>query len=466
MSLLKITRALLRSKFLRAGCGLFLGGIVAQHAYLYFVVEKIRAEIRTMGYPATTAEMRAPDDNSDDQRRTKAIYEAAFNALALDEEELESLPFFGECCDLPDRGTLLSDELMTLIEFTVAENSESLKNLHLAATTETFQFWIAQETDDYLGQIGPWYVSQRDSGRLIALESLYLAETGELSEASEAVITGLSVAQAHQPFAMGLLVAVATDGYARQAFENLLNRHEVSSTDLEKLREAFERASLENRVAFAAATEACFWNQAVEERTSEPDYVDDPFLVFEGPVLTKLQEGLGTAWRFCKRQGSRIFGIDARTKLLAYQMAKHSIEVAELPAYEAFQQLQRLLDGQSRRWPGGWIIAAQELNLEIFLSLVSVEGRRIASNQAVSTAAAIEMYAQDYGELPENLHDLVPEYISTVPTDPFDGNELRYAQTAEGYVVYSIGHDLTDDGGEYLDSADGAWRDVGVVIRR
>lgn len=466
MPLLEKTKTLFRSKFLWAGCGFLLGAIAAQHVYLYFAIEKIRVEIRTLGYPATTAEMLAGENESEVRLRTKALYEAAFNALALDEDELESLPFFSERCDLPKRGTPLSEDALTLAQITLAQNSGPLKSLHQAAKTEIYQFWVATETDEYLGQILPWYVSQRDSGRLLALESLYLAEIGELSKASESVISGLSVARIYQPFAMGLLVSVATDGYAKQAFENLINRHEVSRSDLEKLREAFERASLDNRIAFAASTEACFWNQSVNEQFSEPGYVDDPFLVFEGPVLSKLQEGLGTAWRLCKRQAAWIFGIDARTKLLAYRTATYCIEMAELPAYVASQQLQQFLDSQSGRWPSGWIIAARELNLEIFLAIVIAEGQRTASNHAVSTAAAIEMYVQDYGEFPENLHDLVPEYISKVPADPFDGKELRYTQTVEGYVVYSIGHDLKDDDGEYLHNADGRWRDVGVVIRR
>jgi len=41
----------------------------------------------------------------------------------------------------------------------------------------------------------------------------------------------------------------------------------------------------------------------------------------------------------------------------------------------------------------------------------------------------------------------VPDYLDAVPTDPFDGEPLRYRQFAGGYKVYSIGRDLVDDGG-------------------
>ena len=49
--------------------------------------------------------------------------------------------------------------------------------------------------------------------------------------------------------------------------------------------------------------------------------------------------------------------------------------------------------------------------------------------------------------MPESLAVLVPTYLDEVPTDPFDGEPMRFATTDEGIVIYSINEDLTDDGG-------------------
>ena len=35
-----------------------------------------------------------------------------------------------------------------------------------------------------------------------------------------------------------------------------------------------------------------------------------------------------------------------------------------------------------------------------------------------------------------------------MPLDPFDGEPLRYKKLSPGYIVYSIGDDLSDDGGQ------------------
>ncbi|UCE46244.1 MAG: hypothetical protein JSW47_11535, partial [Phycisphaerales bacterium] len=63
-------------------------------------------------------------------------------------------------------------------------------------------------------------------------------------------------------------------------------------------------------------------------------------------------------------------------------------------------------------------------------------------------ALAIQRYRLATARLPGRLADLVPAYLDAVPRDPFDGNELRYKKLDPGFVVYSIGDDLSDDGGK------------------
>jgi hypothetical protein len=39
-----------------------------------------------------------------------------------------------------------------------------------------------------------------------------------------------------------------------------------------------------------------------------------------------------------------------------------------------------------------------------------------------------------------------------VPQDPFNGESLRYLSLKNGFIVYSVGEDLSDDGGAERDS--------------
>ena len=40
----------------------------------------------------------------------------------------------------------------------------------------------------------------------------------------------------------------------------------------------------------------------------------------------------------------------------------------------------------------------------------------------------------------------MPEYIEAVPLDDFDGQPMRYSKPKR--VIYSVGEDLQDDGGD------------------
>ena len=65
--------------------------------------------------------------------------------------------------------------------------------------------------------------------------------------------------------------------------------------------------------------------------------------------------------------------------------------------------------------------------------------------RATQTILALRGYQLTHGKLPENLDALVPEFLDKVPVDAFNGQPLHYS--AEKKIVYSVGQNLTDDGG-------------------
>lgn len=83
-------------------------------------------------------------------------------------------------------------------------------------------------------------------------------------------------------------------------------------------------------------------------------------------------------------------------------------------------------------------------------------------------------YRQVTGRLPHALDDLVPGYLQSLPGDPFTGSPLRFRVSDDQYVVYSVGENRRDDGGnlvtlgERYDAARKKGNDVGirVVVRR
>jgi hypothetical protein len=74
-----------------------------------------------------------------------------------------------------------------------------------------------------------------------------------------------------------------------------------------------------------------------------------------------------------------------------------------------------------------------------------------ARMRCTAVALALERYRLARGAWPAALADLPPELLPSVSLDPFDGKPLRYRRLADGVVVYSVGPDGADDGGDLSD---------------
>ncbi|UCG34379.1 MAG: hypothetical protein JSU68_07015 [Phycisphaerales bacterium] len=103
--------------------------------------------------------------------------------------------------------------------------------------------------------------------------------------------------------------------------------------------------------------------------------------------------------------------------------------------------------------------ALASLGLEYFLvkhltpSLsrsVILWARSVAGLRCAQAGLAAERFRLATGRWPESLEELVPEYLDAVPLDPFDEKPLRYRVEADRVVIYSIGEDEVDDGGQLV----------------
>lgn len=72
-----------------------------------------------------------------------------------------------------------------------------------------------------------------------------------------------------------------------------------------------------------------------------------------------------------------------------------------------------------------------------------------AELQTARVGLASERFRLSTGRWPETLDELVPDYIATIPEDPFDpGQPLRMARRDDRLIIYSLGPNGTDDGGD------------------
>ena len=84
---------------------------------------------------------------------------------------------------------------------------------------------------------------------------------------------------------------------------------------------------------------------------------------------------------------------------------------------------------------------------------------------AARVACALERHRLATGKLADSLDELSPKFLEKIPDDVANGKPLQYQKNSDGsYVIYSVGWNLKDDGGETglgkrlnVDAALGDW---------
>ncbi len=91
-----------------------------------------------------------------------------------------------------------------------------------------------------------------------------------------------------------------------------------------------------------------------------------------------------------------------------------------------------------------------------YLKARAVLGKQLIENTArantllrgLQLLTAIERYKNEQGHAPDSLADLEPRFLEEPVLDPFSGEAFKYIRTEDGWTLWSIGPNLTDDGGD------------------
>jgi hypothetical protein len=143
-----------------------------------------------------------------------------------------------------------------------------------------------------------------------------------------------------------------------------------------------------------------------------------------------------------------------------------AIEIAKLPPEQQDERLAQLpvLDEKALPFAG--------LLMPDIPKAAGSFRRSMAELRSAQTALAVERYRQAHERWPERLVELLPAYLERVPGDPYDGEELRYRRLDDGVVIYALGPDGKDDGGNLagrkvpVDGTDVGFRLWNVAQRR
>lgn len=91
-----------------------------------------------------------------------------------------------------------------------------------------------------------------------------------------------------------------------------------------------------------------------------------------------------------------------------------------------------------------WQLQAQKQQMRS--GYEEVLDRLESARQQLLLRLAIRQFQLDQERLPDSLDSLAPEYLPTIPTDPFTAGDFLYRASENSYELYSPGPDKVDNG--------------------
>ena len=138
-------------------------------------------------------------------------------------------------------------------------------------------------------------------------------------------------------------------------------------------------------------------------------------------------------------------GLLDQDELFYLQAMRTAINEAKLPFPAGLSSYDEIYETAVKGQQAGYILGPGFLNG--MRNTLPREAEIAAQIRLTITGVAIEYFRLAHGKFPENLDELVPQFLSAVPVDPFDGHLLRYHRLEKGYVIYSVGRDGHDNNG-------------------
>jgi hypothetical protein len=414
---------------------LLLGGFIAWNLAAPEQDARVLA-IRKSGYPVTFRELDAWYTHVPDSQNAAIILTKAFSQPGLADNS-STMSVLGEKSWMPIRGHLIDEALKPGLTALLVTNQVLLELLHSATglTNCRYPIDLAQGFQTLM----PHLVKTKGSVQLLTTEALLDASKGELEKSVAALQAAGAVAQslAEEPVLISQLVHIAGWAIISKRCELILNGANFSDDQLSSLQSVFRDAEQPDAMARGLAGERAS-GLGVFMGSHEQLY---PFFTGSGSSPPPFTDRL---------RGSLFVGLLKSTGILNKDKSFYLDAMAAYVAAAEAPFPERLTLGQKAAAlsPPSRMLIFSRMLLPALSRALQRDADHAARIRTTRTAIAIERFRHAHnGALPADLNELVPIYLPSLLCDPFDGQPLRFKRLPSGYVVYSIGSDLRDDGG-------------------
>jgi hypothetical protein len=276
------------------------------------------------------------------------------------------------------------------------------------------------------------------AAKLLASDVLLRTQEGDLDGALAScralVNAGRSVGD--EPTLMPQMVRLAAYVLAARQVEHVLGQGGPSEAALAALQQLLSEVGEERPLTLALRGERARTDHLLESVQHGDMTVKQLLAATRGPGAKKSL--------LSKHDLLYLPGVTANSRAATLERWNKLVEISKLPAQEQADRLAELSAPQ-RDEP---LVVLSPASPAVLARYASEAWEQQAPLRCGVVALAAERYRRANGRWPETLADLKGAYLPDVPLDPFDGQPLRYRKDEQGVVVYSIGPDRQDDGGD------------------
>jgi hypothetical protein len=289
---------------------------------------------------------------------------------------------------------------------------------------------------NYISTLMPNIQDARQTARLLQYDALFRAQSGDLDGAAVACLALINNARCigDEPNFIAQLVRMAIRAIAVGQTERLLGLGEPSPDLLVALQKAIEEEAEPPLYLLALRGERAGMDQFMQSLQDGSTSVKQMQGLLNGP-------GRQSSW-FDQENLLYLPGTATTARAALLERMNRLIEISKLPAEEQAAPLEEF-KASLRREP----LLVREL-MPAAEKVAVAERRTQGLSRCAAAALAAERYRRRHGRWPDGLADLKGEFLRDVPLDPFDNKPLRYRKDEQGVIIYSIGQDRKDDGGD------------------
>ena len=395
--------------------------------------QKQIAAIHAKGEPVTPQELQQRYPEPPKEQNAAETYTRSFAAAKESSTKQDFFRRSGKVYETPAK-ELFAEAFRKWMEESLADNAEALALLHEAARKPAAQY--PMDINKGWEAAIPNLLKVRTSAVLLQLEAILAAQDGDTDRVVEAVLAGLAVGNAMRdgPCLIMQMIRIACYGITCTGIRHTLAIADFSDDQLAQMQsalgaaddgEALTRALIGERVMTLVAFDHPA--QMVPQVRQADDWFPGGAAVATG-LLRMANAANGNREEYLSVMGQ---AIDASRK----------------PPHEALPLLQQIAERENGDHSWFSMMSVSHIVPNCSRSEAQL-ARSSALVRGANTALAVERHRLANGRMPESLGNLTPAFMPAVPMDPFNGEPLRYKHGEDGYSVYSVGEDQTDNGGE------------------